>query len=272
MYLFLYLLFPAVVKYCFKCTKPMTAQGMKIPKAKEKAQCHICSKMISKPRLKNHIRKHEEPRKEKVTRGMAHPCTYTCTLCGKTLVSRHGLNMHMWVHAKTAGAEQPHPHVCHVCGETFVLRHKLRDHLEANHGPGPKMYECTKCSSKYHVKRRQKLCTRRCSGIFFTCHLCGKKFSKKFNLKNHLASSIHSGEKRYACNVCGDRFHLYSSFKRHQFRHSDRKPYNCEICGKGFIQKAEIVGHRKKYHQDDVRPDDLFQVNVCQFQDQNFLF
>ena len=44
----------------------------------------------------------------------------------------------------------------------------------------------------------------------FPCEICGKAFKQKHHLINH--TSIHTGEKPYACDLCENIIYNYSAF------------------------------------------------------------
>ncbi|CAH1776375.1 unnamed protein product [Owenia fusiformis] len=47
-----------------------------------------------------------------------------------------------------------------------------------------------------------------------TCRICLKTFSSKGNLKSHM--NIHTGDRPYKCNVCGQDFTHHTVYRRHQ--------------------------------------------------------
>jgi uncharacterized Zn-finger protein len=63
---------------------------------------------------------------------------------------------------------------------------------------------------------------------------CGAIFKDKNKLKRH--SIIHSGEKPWACDVCGKKFGLEFNMKIHRRIHTGEKPFVCpfEYCRRGF--------------------------------------
>ncbi|XP_029103105.1 POZ-, AT hook-, and zinc finger-containing protein 1 isoform X2 [Scleropages formosus] len=80
------------------------------------------------------------------------------------------------------------------------------------------------------------------------CDLCGKVFRDVYHLNRHKLS--HSGEKPYACPVCGLRFKRKDRMSYHVRSHdgSVGKPYVCQNCGKGFSRPDHLNGHIKQVH------------------------
>uniref|UniRef100_W5K413 POZ/BTB and AT hook containing zinc finger 1 n=1 Tax=Astyanax mexicanus TaxID=7994 RepID=W5K413_ASTMX len=134
---------------------------------------------------------------------------------------------------------------CSICGKMFTDAAQLRSH-EAEHGAfggggisaGP--HE-NGLAADGHRKRER---TRRHVG----CDLCGKVFRDVYHLNRHKLS--HSGEKPYACPVCGLRFKRKDRMSYHVRSHdgSVGKPYVCQSCGKGFSRPDHLNGHIKQVH------------------------
>ncbi|XP_046707541.1 POZ (BTB) and AT hook-containing zinc finger 1 isoform X4 [Silurus meridionalis] len=80
------------------------------------------------------------------------------------------------------------------------------------------------------------------------CDLCGKVFRDVYHLNRHKLS--HSGEKPYACPVCGLRFKRKDRMSYHVRSHDGAvgKPYVCQNCGKGFSRPDHLNGHIKQVH------------------------
>uniref|UniRef100_A0A3B5M226 C2H2-type domain-containing protein n=1 Tax=Xiphophorus couchianus TaxID=32473 RepID=A0A3B5M226_9TELE len=77
----------------------------------------------------------------------------------------------------------------------------------------------------------------------YGCQDCGKRFSKRSNLKVH--QLLHSGEKPHACEACGKRFRDRSHLRNHRVTHSGEKPFWCEECGKTFTRPGSLRKHQR---------------------------
>uniref|UniRef100_A0A8C6V369 POZ/BTB and AT hook containing zinc finger 1 n=1 Tax=Neogobius melanostomus TaxID=47308 RepID=A0A8C6V369_9GOBI len=124
---------------------------------------------------------------------------------------------------------------CRICGKAFTEASRLKNH-EAQHGASSGSVHTLALDSS---RKRER--TRRHVG----CDICGKVFRDVYHLNRHKLS--HSGEKPYACHVCGLRFKRKDRMSYHVRSHdgSVGKPYVCQSCGKA----AYMTDHLKKHSE-----------------------
>ena len=118
--------------------KPIKVLGNK---KDDKVMCEICSKMISKYKLKTHMKhNHEKPqypcpkcsrifrwdsgRKAHLISAHSDNSTvvlHACDFCGKQFKDQSNLRQHRFSH--TGG-----PHACTTCGQRFIRKDQLKSH------------------------------------------------------------------------------------------------------------------------------------------------
>lgn len=81
-------------------------------------------------------------------------------------------------------------------------------------------------------------------GQFVPCGICGKIYQSIDHLITHIR--IHErGDKPFECPTCGKRFSRKSNLKRHLYLHQEEKPFHCPYCLKGFSGKFNLKRHTK---------------------------
>ncbi|XP_068230550.1 zinc finger protein 234-like isoform X2 [Palaemon carinicauda] len=75
----------------------------------------------------------------------------------------------------------------------------------------------------------------------FACEICGKGFIQKVHLKTHMG--LHIDQKIHACALCGEEFPLKDLLTVHALVHALENPFTCLVCKKEFTQKAHLDTH-----------------------------
>ncbi|XP_023230997.1 gastrula zinc finger protein xLCGF3.1-like isoform X2 [Centruroides sculpturatus] len=86
----------------------------------------------------------------------------------------------------------------------------------------------------------------------FKCNLCGKSFSHKSNLTQHM--SVHSNEKPFNCHLCEKSFPSKRCLKQHLIVHSDERRFKCKYnrCKESFKRKRDLEQHTFACHSNDI--------------------
>ncbi|KAL1882732.1 hypothetical protein VTK73DRAFT_1252 [Phialemonium thermophilum] len=147
-----------------------------------------------------------------------------------------------------------------VCGLCFSTPSELFSHVNSAHikhlTKGPKGFRCgwENCrredDGKDGFPQRSKIERHMQTHIEHkphSCEHCGKKFSAKQALKQHLL--IHTNEKPLACDWpgCGKTFRQQSALTMHKRVHTGEKPLSCDICGRTFSESSNLSKHKRTH-------------------------
>lgn len=187
-----------------------------------------------------------------------HIMRYDCPRCNFQTKSRSSVKGHIKRH------EGKYTCFCSVCGRGFIGKALLATHEEIH--LDIKRYECEYCGKKFNVKRyldvhRQLNHRKELFGIetLYKCDICGKTFTFEKSLKRHKSVIHHIGENRTVrCNICDKLIANNYNLKLHMRIHTGEKRYCCELCGKAFAAFKYWKNHKlthdrrtKESHIDD---------------------
>ena len=106
---------------------------------------------------------------------------------------------------------------------------------------------------KRHIARQHKDAVKTyANGDRYNCNKCEKGFLSGQKLKKHMRLHIVTESGEHECEVCQKRFSSNCSLVLHRNIHLEEKPYICNDCDKGFSQKGNLKAHRKSYHEKEL--------------------
>lgn len=156
----------------------------------ERYPCEFCDRIFDRPDFLRHHKKQEHKelvpdidRKGDPQFDPNEAGEYQCKTCGLILKNRRNLKRHVSIHSGIR-------YKCNMCEKEYNRRYAMNLHMREQHGvilnPGI-------------VKKVEEV-----KQDIYTCETCQKTFIKRYKYKEHL--QIHSDEKPFLCNLCGQSF------------------------------------------------------------------
>ncbi|KAL7374631.1 hypothetical protein ABVT39_004321, partial [Epinephelus coioides] len=107
-----------------------------------------------------------------------------------------------------------------------------------------KPFSCSECGKRFSRKTELKrhMCTHTGEKPF-SCSVCKRSFTQAVDLQKH--TRIHTGEKPFSCSVCNNFFTQSGDLQRHMRIHTGEKPFSCSVCKKAFTQSGHLQRHMR---------------------------
>ncbi|XP_045195373.2 zinc finger protein ZFP2-like [Mercenaria mercenaria] len=190
--------------------------------------CEVCGKLLlSELVQRKHLAEHD-------------PSFRHCNLCNKDFIGRPLIQLddHLLKHDGIMRYR------CHLCNEAYHKKISLSLHLTTKHEIGKSLCVCEHCGHSFpHPRQLYKHVKNVCTKHKVFCEICEKWFSSTY-IYTH--KKLHSGERPFICEKCGDSFPLADSLKIHmKYKHTFEKKFKCMQCEKAFVKLSTLQRHER---------------------------
>jgi len=229
---------------CTECGKKFPEQryldNHMVLHAEKKYECHYCPRSyVTEELLKKHYKTH------------SNTLSHNCNFCPKGFRSKSELNKHKLEHS------DEFPLKCSICHKGFLHDSQLEKHIDIVHSKASKLVIfCQHCpadgtgqefSSLYSLKRH--LARHKCALVTKDqkCDICEKDPETYYKLRNHI--KINQSKKILPCiNInCDKKFKTLQELNIHSVVHTGQKPFSCQLCGEKFTQKCSLKTHYNRH-------------------------
>ncbi|XP_013201038.1 zinc finger protein 454 [Amyelois transitella] len=106
------------------------------------------------------------------------------------------------------------------------------------------------------IQKRHKSNKAKSGNGKYKCNVCEQRYCGTYELNRHLKT--HTGVKPFECNICQRNFFRKHHLQEHLKTHTSEKLHECHVCRNRFRRKHHLQRHLK-IHTDE-KP---FECNIC---------
>lgn len=151
--------------------------------------------------------------------------------------------------AKKTATDKTQPerqqYICVACGKTYLSKYGLNLHVKSKHENKFK-HKCTMCDKQFNQTIQYRYhCSKHLNVSMDKCPHCPTIFTSHGSLKRHLKTcSMGSGTaEQYKCDLCHASFpHKYRLVYHQRGKHQPHR-YRCQGCNKTFAWRSSLKVH-----------------------------
>ncbi|XP_026481463.1 zinc finger protein 287-like [Ctenocephalides felis] len=209
-------------------------------------RCHRCSRTYKyQQTLVRHL-KYECGKAPQfsytTTNWYSSPSTTLCTKCNQFFLNSYEKNHHICKVTQLSEKLEDIVFSCPKCGKTYKSRSCVYRHMKYECGKLPAF----KCDLGFSIDYNYGFdVTNQQDGHPYRCHLCGKCYMHKGNMRRHMR--FECGKPPHLkCDHCRNMEYMLPNFRNEYYPNRQEEcPFKCGICGKFYKYKSNMQRHMR---------------------------
>ena len=174
---------------------------------------------------------------------------YQCRVCSKIVDNKNKLKHHNSIHNRESAYLEKHNFIkikdnddvdiyqCVVCLQQKSNRRQMISHHKSCSGENKARLKLKQFLERFNVTK-----IRQDERDMYQCNVCSKIIKDRQKARDHY--TIHTGERSYKCEECGESFRLESTLRAHKInKHSTERNYICSLCNKTYKHASYLRTH-----------------------------